>query len=87
MKIVEMDKLNEIMNEYLPHWEMSELHKSMVAVDYVEQFSVKDIEAFIEFCKENDMEDKITPTIAHDINGTYDDCFLPKTTGYYKGDK
>ena len=87
MKIVEMDKLKEIMNEYLPHWEMSELHKSMVAVDYAEQFSVRDIEAFIEFCKENDMEDKITPTIAHDINGTYDDCFLPKTTGYYKGDK
>ena len=83
-----MYKLKKIINEYLSHWEWKdEFEKSMIALDYVEQFDVRDMEAFIEFCKKNDMENKITPTIAHDLNGTYSDMFLPRTSGYYKRTK
>ena len=33
------------------------------------------------------MENKITPTLAHDINGTFDEMFLPRTSGYHKRTK
>lgn len=47
-----MYKLKSIINEYLSHWEWKdEFEKSMIAKDYVEQFDVRDMEAFIEFCK------------------------------------
>ena len=83
-----MYKLKSIINDYLSHWEFKdEFEKSMIALDYVEQFDVRDMEAFIKFCKKRDMEDKITPTIAHDLNGTYSDMFLPRTSGYYKRTK
>jgi len=86
--IQEMVKLKEIMSKHLSHWEFEdEFQKSMIAQNYVEQFGVEDIEAFIEFCKKNDMENKITPTLAHDINGTFDEMFLPRTSGYYKRTK
>ena len=86
--IDDMYKLKKIINEYLSHWEWKdEFEKSMIALDYVEQFDVRDMEAFIEFCKKRDMEDKITPTIAHDLNGTYSRMFLPRTSGYYKRTK
>ena len=78
-----VEKLEEIMSEYLSHWEWSESKKFMTAIDYAVKFGAKDMEAFIKFCKENDMEEDITPTIAHDINGMYSDCFLPRTSGYY----
>ena len=84
----DMNKLKSIINEYLSHWEWKdEFEKSMIARAYVEQFDVRDMEAFIKFCKKHDMENKITPTIAHDLNGTYDDLFLPRTSGYYKRTK
>ena len=84
----EMLRLKDVMSEHLGHWEFSdEFEKSMIALAYVDKFGVDDIEAFIKFCKKNDMENKITPTIAHDINGTYDDCFLPRTSGYHKETK
>ena len=87
-KIDEMVKLKEIMNEHLSHWEFEdEMQKSWIARSYVEQFGVEDIEAFIKFCKERDMESKITPTLAHDINGTFDEMFLPRTSGYHKRTK
>ena len=83
-----MYKLKSIINEYLSHWEWKdEFEKSLIAHDYVEQFDVRDMEAFIKFCKKRDMEDKITPTIAHDLNGTYSPMFLPRTSGYYKRTK
>ena len=86
--IEEMKKLKEIMNEHLSHWEFEdEMQKSWIARNYVEQFGVEDIEAFIKFCKKNDMENKITPTLAHDINGTFDEMFLPRTSGYHKRTK
>jgi len=84
----DMYKLKSIINDYLSHWEWKdEFEKSMIALDYVKQFNVRDMEAFIKFCKKHDMENKITPTIAHDLNGTYSDMFLPRTSGYHKRTK
>ena len=80
--MLKVNKLKEIMNEYLSHWELSELDKSMIAINYVEKFGVKDMEAFIKFFKGNNREDDIMPTIAHDINGMNGDYFLPRTSGY-----
>jgi predicted component of type VI protein secretion system len=77
--------LRDIVSEYLSHWEFEDiLEKSMICHKYVEQYGVKDIQGFIQFCKDRDMENKITPTIAHDLNGTFDRCFLPRTTDYGK---
>ena len=81
--MLKVNKLKEIMNEYLSHWELSELDKSMIAINYVEKFGVKDMEAFIKFFKGNNREDDIMPTIAHDINGMNGDYFLPRTSGYH----
>ena len=81
--VKKVEKLKEIMNEYLSHWEVSESDKSMIAINYVEKFGVKDMEAFIKFFKGNNREDDIMPTIAHDINGMNGDCFLPRTSGYH----
>ena len=78
-----VNKLKEIMNEYLSHWELSESDKSMIAINYVEKFGVKDMEAFIDFFKDTKREDTIMLTIAHDINGMNGDFFLPRTSGYY----
>ena len=84
----ESKKLKKIMSKYLSHWEFDgDLQKTWIANSYVKQFGVEDIEAFIKFCKKNDMENKITPTIAHDINGTFDEMFLPRTSGYHKRTK
>jgi len=81
----EMKELKKIVNTYLDHWDFKdELEKSMICFKYVEEYGVKDIQAFIQFCKDRDMENKITPTIAHDLNGTFDNLFLPKTSGYNK---
>tara|TARA_R100001594_G_scaffold119287_1_gene154691 strand:+ start:746 stop:1015 length:270 start_codon:yes stop_codon:yes gene_type:complete len=86
--IEETKKLKQIMDKYLSHWDFEdEMQKSWIANSYVEQFGVKDIEAFIKFCKKRDMKNKITPTIAHDINGTFDEMFLPRTSGYHKRTK
>ena len=83
--IQQMEELKKIVDEYLSHWDFKdELEKSMICFKYVEQFGVKDIQGFIQFCKDKDMENKITPTIAHDLNGTFDRCFLPRTSGYHK---
>jgi predicted component of type VI protein secretion system len=77
--------LRDIVSEHLSHWEFEDmLEKSMICLNYVEQYGVKDIQGFIQFCKDKDMENKITPTIAHDLNGTFDRCFLPRTTDYGK---
>ena len=84
-EIREMKELKKIVNKHLSHWDFKdELEKSMICLEYVEQFGVKDIQAFIQFCKDRDMENKITPTIAHDLNGTFHKLFLPRTSGYYK---
>jgi hypothetical protein len=77
--------LRDIVSKYLSHWEFEDmLEKSMICHKYVEQFGVKDIQAFIQFCKENKREEIITPTIAHDLNGTFHNLFLPRTSGYHK---
>lgn len=77
--------LRDIVSEYLSHWEFEDmLEKSMICHKYVEQYGVKDIQGFIQFCKDKDMENKITPTIAHDLNGTFDKYFSPRTTNYGK---
>ena len=81
----EMKELKKIVNKHLSHWDFKdELEKSMICLEYVEQFGVKDIQAFIQFCKDNEREEIITPTIAHDLNGTFHKLFLPRTSGYYK---
>ena len=81
--VQDVKRLKNIMNEYLSHWELNELDKSMIAINYVEKYGVKDMEAFIEFFKDTSREDSIMPTIAHDINGMNSDFFLPRTSGYY----
>ena len=82
--IEKIDTFQSIMDKYLSHWEIDKVTKRMIAVDYIDEFGLKDIIAFINFCKKNDMENKITPTLAHDINGMKSDCFLPRTSGYAK---
>ena len=88
--VQDVKRLKNIINEYLSHWELDALDKSMVAINYVEKYGVKDMEAFIEFFKDTSREDDIMPTIAHDINGMMNefskdngDFFLPRTSGYY----
>ena len=85
--VQDVKRLKNIMNEYLSHWELSELDKSMIAINYVEKFGADDMEAFIEFFKDTSREDDIMPTIAHDINGMNGDFFLPRTSGYYSRTK
>ena len=80
----DIDKLESIINEYLSHWEIDKITKRMIAMDYIDEFGLEDMIAFINFCKKNDMKDDITPTLAHDINGMKSDCFLPRTSGYAK---
>ena len=83
--IQQMKELKKIVSEYLSHWDFQdELEKSMICHKYVEQFGVKDIQAFIQFCKDNKREEIITQTIAHDLNGTFHNLFLPRTSGYHK---
>ena len=82
--IEKIDTFQSIMDKYLSHWEIDKVTKRMIAVDYIDEFGLKDIIAFINFCKKNDMENKIAPTLAHDINGMKSDCFLPRTSGYAK---
>ena len=82
--IEKIDTFQSIMDKYLSHWEIDKVTKRMIAVDYIDEFGLKDIIAFINFCKKNDMENKIAPTLAHDINGMKDRCFLPKTSGCSK---
>jgi len=81
--VQDVKRLKNIMNEYLSHWELNEWDKSMIAINYVEKYGVKDMEAFIEFFKDNNRENDIMPTIAHDLNGMNGDFFLPRTSGYY----
>ena len=81
----EMKQLKEVVNTYLDHWDFKdELEKSMICFKYVEEFGIKDVQAFIQFCKDNKREEIITPTIAHDLNGTFHNHFLPRTSGYDK---
>ena len=81
--VQDVKRLKNIINEYLSHWELDALDKSMVAINYVEKYGVKDMEAFIKFFNGNNREGDIMPTIAHDINGMNGDYFLPRTSGYH----
>ena len=85
IKMEEKEQLIKVVDKYLSHWEWEEnIHKHLTCFDYVEKFGIDAIKGFIQFCKDHKMTDKITPTIAHDINGTYDRCFSPRTTSYAK---
>jgi len=71
------EELIKVVDKYLSHWKWDEnIHKHMTCFDYVEKFGIDAVKGFIQFCKDNEMADKITPTIAHDINGTYDKYFF-----------
>ena len=77
-------ELIKIVDKYLSHWTWSVLDKNIYCHLYVEQFGIDGVNGFIRFCKDKKMTDKITPTLAHDLNGVNDDFFLPKTSGYSK---
>ena len=82
--IKKIDTFQSIMDKYLSHWNIDKVTKRMIAMDYIDEFGLEDMIAFINFCKKNDMKDDIAPTLAHDINGMKDKCFLPRTSGYSK---
>ena len=80
----DVDKLESIINEYLPHWKLGKSVSRYISGSYIYEYGLEDIIAFIDFCKKNNMEDDIASTLAHDINGRNDSCFLPRTSGYAK---
>ena len=47
----DIDKLESIINEYLSHWEIDKITKRMIAMDYINEFGLEDMIAFIDFCK------------------------------------
>ena len=63
---------------------MNIYHIGILKTSWRSLWYVLNIQGFIQFCKDKDMENKITPTIAHDLNGTFDNLFLPRTTDYGK---
>ena len=83
-KAKQIKAVKDIMVKYLSHWDMHNIERLSLAIEYVEEFGGLDMVSFIDYCINNKMEDIISPTIAHDINGMRDYCFLPKTSGYYK---
>ena len=83
-KVEQITAVSEIMKEHLNHWDMSRMERVCLASEYVDEFGGLDMVSFVDYCINNDMKDKIKPTIAHDINGMRDMCFLPRTSGYYK---
>ena len=83
--VKDIKELKEIVSDHLPTWKFAdEMEKSMICISYYDTYGIEDFKAFIQFCKENNREDIITLTIAHDLNGTYKEYFLPRTSGYYK---
>lgn len=64
--------------------ELNRLELLGICTDYVEKFGGMDFIAYVEYCEEKDVTDRISTTLAHDLNGMNQECFLPRTTGYYK---
>ena len=89
MKDINMKQLKQfrqITRDYLSHWEMDGITEFMIYEEYVKYFEekgVKDIISFVKWCVLNDEEkSRISATIAHDLNGMRNECFLPRTSGY-----
>ena len=53
--------------------ELNRLELLGICTDYVEKFG-----------EEKDVTDRISTTLAHDLNGMNQECFLPRTSGYYE---
>ena len=91
MKNINMKQLMQfrgITRDYLSHWDIDGITEFMIYEEYVKIFGekgVKDIISFVKWSVLNDIEKpRIAGTIAHDLNGMRDECFLPRTSGYTK---
>ena len=72
-------QLIKIVDKYLSHWKWEGvMDNNLFCHMYVDKFGIEAINGFIRFCKDHNKTDLITPTLAHDLNGLFDDCFLPK---------
>ena len=92
--IINRDKIINLIDDYLPHWELDKMSKIHVSLDYITQYNCHDLFAFVECCKHNKMqldEADIAPTLAHDLTAIshWDKSGMkvPKTTGYYNNCK
>ena len=64
--------------------ELNRLELLGICTNYVEKFGGMDFIAYVEYCEEIEKPSRISTTLAHDLNGMNQECFLPRTTGYYK---
>ena len=83
-KAKQIKAVKDIMVKYLSHWDMHSIERLSLSIEYVEEFGGLDMISFVDYCINTGIEDIIAPTVAHDINGMRDNCFLPKTSGYYR---